>query len=167
MTKAARVRGWYNGYNWEERYAKLKVLKQRLVDGEMAPATGPCQLCGDPDVPVEYHDEDYSKEYFWGPPALFVLCRNCHRDKLHKRFARPFSWAAFLAHVRRGGYARDLQDKRIKGEIDALARALATGANHGPLQRLRSYSAVEGEEWFATLSVDPVTISPEAPRPRP
>lgn len=162
-----RSKGWYNGYSWYERYAKLKVLKRRLIDGEMGPAAGPCQLCGDTDVPVEYHDEDYSKEYLWGPPALFVLCRNCHRDKLHKRFARPFAWAAFLAHVRRGGYARDLQDRVIKREVDQLARALQRGQISGSLRPLRSYPQAPETEWFASLSTDPVTVTPAAPRPRP
>ena len=79
-------KGWYNGYAWNERNAKLRAMKRLVASKELAPAIGPCQLCGNPDVPVEYHDEDYCKPYIWGPPALFALCRNCHRDKLHKRW---------------------------------------------------------------------------------
>src|SRR5689334_10537327 len=110
--------GWYNGYDWNERNAKLKELKERLLRGEQAPPQGPCELCGDPEVPVEYHDEDYSLPYRWTRPALYCLCRTCHRDKLHKRFARQSAWKAFLAHVRRGGYARDLNDEEVKKEVD-------------------------------------------------
>ena len=98
---------WYNGYSAEERDIKFKALKRLIRKGEIPPATGPCMLCNDPDVAVEYHDEDYGEPFIWGPPALLTLCRNCHRDKLHKRFRRHSSWHAFIAHVRRGGYARD------------------------------------------------------------
>lgn len=159
--------GWYNGYDWTQRDAKLRVLKRLIAQGAMAPATGPCQLCGDPEVPVEYHDEDYSQPYLWGPPALFALCRNCHRDKLHKRFARPHAWSAFLAHVRRGGYARDLKEPGVKRDVVRLARALAAGGPQLSLEHKRPYGATPGREWFATLSCDPVTISPAAIRPRP
>lgn len=158
--------GWYNGYAWAERNAKLNELKRRIARGEQPPATGPCALCNDPEVPVEYHDEDYSLPYLWGPPALFALCRNCHRDKLHKRFARPFAWQAFLAHVRRGGYARDLKDPQCRREV--LEHQLAL--EHGDplaLEPLRPYRAVAGEEWFARLSLDPTTLSSKRARPRP
>ncbi len=159
-------RGWYNGYDWPERQAKLKQLKGRIARGEQLPASGPCELCGDPDVPVEYHDEDYSQPYLWGSPALFALCRNCHRDKLHKRFLRPSSWQAFLAHVRRGGYARDLKNPAIRTEVVLHQSALERGEQVG-LRQLRPYSRTPGEEWFAALSLDPSTVSPVGARPRP
>ncbi len=117
-------KGWYNGYGWAERNAKLRELKRLVALGEVPAACGPCQLCGDPDVPVEYHDEDYSKPYLWGPPALFALCRHCHRTKLHKRFAQPSAWMAFLDHVRRGGYARDLKVPSIRREVAQAQRLL-------------------------------------------
>lgn len=160
-------KGWYNGYAWNERNAKLRAMKRLVASKELAPAKGPCQLCGDPDVPVEYHDEDYSKPYIWGPPALFALCRNCHRDKLHKRFAKPFAWKAFLAHVRRGGYASDLKQPSIKREVLEVERALALGDNSPVLPTLRPYAIVEGTEWFSIVSLDPIIISPAAQRPRP
>lgn len=152
--------GWYNGYNWDERYAKLRALKARVASGQLRPAVGPCQLCGDPDVPVEYHDEDYSEPYVWGPPALFALCRNCHRDKLHKRFLRPHGWRAFLEHVRRGGYARDLADPAINREVSRLAKAFAEGEPPMPLATLRPYVHTAGQEWFASLSCDPAMSGP-------
>jgi hypothetical protein len=158
--------GWYNGYSWKEREAKLQELKRLIARGELLPASGPCDLCGDPDVPVEYHDEDYSKPYMWKPPALFALCRNCHRHKLHRRFLHPASWQAFLAHVRRGGYARDLKNPAIKREVMEYQSAVKRGEKVS-LKELRPHIQSPGEEWFAALSVDPVTISPEGPRPRP
>src|SRR3982751_6604015 len=100
-----KTTGWYNGYDWNERYAKLRALNRRIRAGDSRAPTGPCQLCNDPEVAVEYHDEDYSQPYLWEPPALYALCRHCHRHKLHKRFSRPYAWRAFLVHVRRGGYA--------------------------------------------------------------
>lgn len=158
--------GWYNGYDWSERNAKLKELKRRLASGEQRPAEGPCDLCGDPDVPVEYHDEDYSQPYLWSPPALFSLCRNCHRDKLHKRFARPAAWRAFLDHVRRGGYARDLKDRAIKDEVAAHQGAIERG-EESHLPSLRPYARLSGEEWFAKLTLDSGSLSNRGARPRP
>jgi hypothetical protein len=164
-----KTEGWYNGYGWSERYAKLRALKRLIDRGELPLAKGPCQLCGDPDVPVEFHDEDYSQPYLWGPPALFALCRNCHRDKLHKRFARPHAWLAFIAHVRRGGYARDLAAPELRREVATLAKALSAGEPPSALPSLngRTYASTIGEEWFANLSCDPTTVSPGGPRPRP
>jgi hypothetical protein len=162
-----KTEGWYNGYGWAERNAKLRALKRLLATGELPLAQGPCQLCGDPEVPVEYHDEDYSQPYLWGPPALFALCRNCHRDKLHKRFARPHGWLAFVAHVRRGGYARDLAEPELRREVAALAKALSIGKPPFGLSCRRAYASTVGQEWFANLSCDPIAVTPAAPRPRP
>ena len=96
---------WYNGYSPQEREIKFRVLKRLIDRGELPSASGPCMLCGDPDVPVEYHSEDYGEPFLWEPPAMRSLCRHCHRDKLHKRFSRHSAWEAYLMHVRRGGYA--------------------------------------------------------------
>jgi hypothetical protein len=159
-------RGWYNGYRWSERIAKLKELKRLLARGDIGPATGPCDLCGDPDVPVEYHDEDYSQPYVWTSPALFALCRNCHRDKLHKRFERPFGWPAFVAHVRRGGYARDRQDPVVKKEVALCQAALERGESF-QLRGLRPYQRRPGEEWFTNLRVDRHSRLDAAARARP
>lgn len=161
--------GWYNGYDWAERLEKLKVLQQRIADGDQCPATGPCDLCGDPGVEVEYHDEDYSKPYLWSPPALLALCRHCHRSKLHTWFFNPIGWQAHLAHVRRGGYASDLTDPRkpeIKAELQRLKAALKSGTSM-TLVSIRPYGAVVGEEWFAKLSTDPASLTAASSRPRP
>ncbi len=158
--------GWYNGYSWNERNVKLKELMSKIKRGELGPANGPCALCGDPDVPVEYHDEDYSKPYLWGSPALLALCRNCHRDKLHKRFSRPMAWKAFIAHIRRGGYARDLKDPVVKKEVTAYKAAIERGETSS-LRQLRPYLRVVGEEWFANLRMDIESLADPVARPRP
>jgi hypothetical protein len=159
------AKGWYNGYSPEERDAKLNALKRRIARGEVAQASGPCALCGDPDVPVEYHSEDYATEYRWNPPAMYPLCRHCHRDKLHKRFRRPSFWHAFLAHVRRGGYARDLKDPTIKREIQAYAAAIQRGEAPA-LRALRPYVRTAGGEWFSNLRMDPESLVDRSARPR-
>jgi hypothetical protein len=107
-------------------------------------------LCGDPTSPVMYHDEDYSLPYLWESPALLVLCGNCHKDKLHKRFGRPPShWHAFIAHVRRGGWASDIaKDAEIRKEVDRYRRALEAGEPF-ELRPLRPIGVVG--EWFANL----------------
>lgn len=158
-------KGCYNRYDWNERIAKLRTLKKRLASGELTQAVGPCELCGDPEVPVEYHDEDYRLPYLWSAPALFKLCRNCHRNKLQKRFADPAMWTAYLAHVRRGGYASDLKVSAIKAEFDG-ARAAAGRGETVVLRALRPYSGKAGEEWFAKITLDPQSLRSPAGRQR-
>lgn len=143
----------YNGYSSKERNDKFREMKRRIADGELAAASGSCALCGDPEVEVEYHDEDYSLPYRWVEPAMYILCRHCHRHKLHRRFARPILWQAYLAHVRRGGYARDLQDPRIKSEFEACYKAIKHG-HEFTLRELRQYLQNIGTEWFASLRLD-------------
>lgn len=157
---------WYNGYSAKERDIKSKVLKRMVAKGELPPASGPCMLCGDPDVAVEYHDEDYSEPFIWEPPALLCLCRHCHRDKLHKRFWRHSAWQAYIAHIRRGGYARDLKDKKIQKELEACRTAIERG-EPAILPVLRPYTREAGKEWFANLRMDPESLSDASARPRP
>lgn len=159
---------FYNGYSPAERDAKYQVLMERIAIGEQPEAAGPCMLCGDPTSPVMYHDEDYSLPYLWESPALLVLCGNCHKDKLHKRFGRPPShWHAFIAHVRRGGWASDIaKDAEIRKEVDRYRRALEAGEPF-ELRSLRPYVGVVGEEWFANLRLDEASKTDPAARPRP
>jgi hypothetical protein len=157
---------WYNGYSARERDYKFKIMKSRIAKGEIPPASGPCMLCGDPDVAVEYHDEDYGEPFIWGPPAMLSLCRHCHRDKLHKRFWRHAAWQAYLAHVRRGGYARDLKDITINKELMACRAAIERGEKF-TMRTLRPYKGIAGEEWFVKLRMDPASLSDPAARPRP
>jgi hypothetical protein len=157
---------WYNGYSPTERDKKSRELKHLIAKGELPSASGPCALCGDPEVPVEYHDEDYGEPFIWEAPALFCLCRNCHRDKLHKRFWRHSAWFAYTAHIRRGGYARDLKDKSIKKEVKAYQVALERGERI-PLRKLRPYQRKVGEEWFSNLRMDEESLCDPSARPRP
>lgn len=155
---------WYNGFSPKERNDKLKVMKGLIRRKELAPAAGPCALCGDPEVPVEYHGEDYGKPYLWMPPALLALCRHCHRDKLHKRFTRHSAWQVFVAHVQRGGYARDLKDPVIKKELDQC-KSLAEKGQPFSLRALRPYDRIVGSEWFANISIDPESLNDISSRP--
>lgn len=159
------VNSWYNGYSPKERDAKFKNMKRFLSMGMLAPALGPCMLCGDPDVIVEYHDEDYGEPFLWVPPALLSLCRHCHRDKLHKRFRRNSAWYAYLAHVRRGGYARDLKNATIKKEVAVCCSAIEQGKEFA-LRTLRPYPFTVGEEWFANLRLDFESLIDPAARMR-
>ncbi len=161
-----KEKGWYNGYPWSEREAKFEVLTRRIASGEQSPAAGPCDLCGDDEVPVEYHDEDYSPPYLWDFPALLALCRNCHRNKLHMRFRWPAMWRAFLAHVRRGGYAREFKDPKVKKEVALHLAAIARGET-STLSQLHPYRKVVGEEWFANLRMNIESLSDPNARPRP
>jgi hypothetical protein len=156
----------YNGYSTQERHRKAQAGKTARKTGEVPAPRGPCSICGDPDVPVEYHSEDYSQPYRWVPPAMHTVCRHCHRDKLHKRFTNPDLWRAFQAHVRRGGYARDLIDPVVAAELKRYRRALRRGEPF-VLRTLRPYSHQPGTEWWAGLSLDPETLTSPSARPRP
>jgi len=138
---------WYNGYSTKERDKKFKELKKRIARGETPPATGPCALCGDPDVPVEYHDEDYGEPFIWEAPALLALCRHCHRDKLHKRFWRQCR----LARIRRAYSERWLRsgspgrgDKARVGAVQARTRV--RGGFHP-----QTTSAIFGPNWAGVV----------------
>lgn len=155
---------WYNGFSPKERNDKLKVMNRLIRLKELAPAAGPCALCADPEALVEYHGEDYGMPYLWTPPALVALCRHCHRDKLHKRFIRQSAWQVFVAHVRRGGYARELKDPVIKKELDQC-KSLAEKGQPFSLSTLRSYERIVGSEWFANISIDPDSLNDIASRP--
>ena len=152
------VKSWYNGYSPKERDDKFKEMKKLLAKGELAEPSGSCALCNDNEVPLEYHDEDYGAPFIWEPPAMFALCRHCHRDKLHKRFNRPFAWSAYIAHIQRGGYARDLKDLEIKKEVDACKDAIEKNEVF-TLKNLRPYHHEIGKEWFVNLRMDIESLS--------
>lgn len=156
---------WYNGYSGHERDKKFKEYKLLVKRGILSPPTGPCALCGDPDVPVECHDEAYGEPFIWEPPALLALCRHCHRSKLHKRFGDVAGWQAFIAHIRRGGYARDLKNKDVKDEVRRCKEAILAG-EHFILRNLRHYAGTVGQEWFSRLRLDPESLADPAARPR-
>ncbi len=160
------TKNYYNGYSPEERRDKFVALKAGIAAGEIPAPAGPCMLCGDPDVPVEYHSEDYSVPYLYTPPAMYSLCKSCHRFRLHARFRNPRAWENYLAHVRRGGYARDLRDPEIQAEYRAYAVARKRG-EPGTLRTFRPYTGHIGEEWFAHLRMDTESLTDPAARPRP
>ncbi|MBW7907352.1 MAG: hypothetical protein H3C50_00295 [Kiritimatiellae bacterium] len=166
ISASAQIRNWYNGYSPEERNKKLALANQKLAAGELPEATGPCMLCGDPDALVEYHSEDYGEPFLWEPPAVYSLCQTCHRFKLHGRFARPEDWETYLAHIRRGGYARDLKEADVAAELMAYRKALQRGSSPAPLKTLRPYKGIVGEEWFARLRMDKESLTDPTARPR-
>lgn len=154
---------WYNGFSPEERIAKSDALKAALRNRTVMPPRGNCALCGEASDHLEHHSEDYAKDYQWTPPAMYVLCRHCHRDKIHNRFTRPEVWKAFKAHVRRGGYASEWNDPAIKREIAAFMKA---GESY-PLMPLRPYSGeVDREWWESRLATDPASLTAQWARPR-
>lgn len=156
---------WYNGYSPAEREAKGRAKWRLLRRGELVLWSGPCQLCGDPAVATEPHSEDYGEPYLWEPPAVYWLCRHCHRTKLHKRFLDPVGWAVFKAHVGRGGYAADLKLAEVKREVAGYRRALAAGSRRPELKVLRAASLSVGA-WFEGLRMDVESLRDPGARPR-
>jgi hypothetical protein len=120
-----------------------KNLDRLISKGKLSNAKGPCDLCNDPSVDCEYHDEDYGLPFIWEKPALLCLCRHCHRYKLHKRFNNPTNWNIFIAHVRRGGYAADLKNKDVIKELKLYKIALEKG-NNANLKSMRNYYLANG-----------------------
>jgi hypothetical protein len=160
-----RKGNWYAGFSPNERSDHLKAQKSLIAAGDLAPASGPCGICGDPDSPVEYHSEDYAQPYCWTPPAAYALCAYCHRHQLHRRFWRPDHWTAYLAHVRRGGYARDLENPTVRIEFEYFRWAVRRGRS-AKLYPLRPYAAIPGTEWFARLTMSVQSLRDPAARPR-
>ncbi len=158
--------GWYNGYPWPERWAKHLERERLKAAGTLAQRPGPCSICADPDAAVEPHGEDYSQPYRWNPPAEYMLCRTCHRNKLHKRFSNPIDWLTHLAHVRRGGYSSDLKVPAIQGELKSFRIALRRGERR-ILPALRTVRAFATVEWWESLSVAAESLQAPASRPRP
>jgi len=147
------VNSWYNGYSPKERDEKYKEMKRLISNASLSAPKAPCDLCNDPNSPVEYHDEDYGLPYIWTKPALLCLCRHCHRYKLHKRFKNPSNWNVYIAHIRRGGYASDLKNKDVIKELKFYKLALEKGED-ATLKNLRNYQQIIGKEWFSNLRMD-------------
>jgi hypothetical protein len=141
----------YNGFSGKERAANGAALRRAIEAGTVPVPAGSCSICGDPSAKLEYHSEDYSKPYSWSPPAAYLVCIACHRNKLHKRFGNPDMWEAFKAHVRRGGYASDLKQPEVARELKQYIAALRSG-DVLQLRPLRPYPHASGTEWWASLT---------------
>lgn len=149
----------YNGFTWKERMDKFKEMNRRLDAHDVLSPHGPCRLCNDPGghgtgVTFEYHDEDYGLPYSWCEPAAYMVCRNCHIYRIHQRAAHPEAWTVFLAHVRRGGYAREMRDPDVKRELAQHRQAILQGDASG-LRVLRATGSSVGQEWFSQLKMNP------------
>ena len=146
---------WYNGYSPAERLSKLDEQHRLFGNGRLPPWSPPCQMCSDPTANVAPHDEDYSRPYRWTPPATYALCAICHRQ-LHLRFARPLAWAAYKAHLRRGGYGSDLPNRAVDRELTALITALRAGRPFGLEPMRKSQPA---GMWWDRLTLDPASLT--------
>jgi len=160
----------YNGYSWDERWENELVMNRFIASGDVPKASGPCTMCGDPDAKVEYHGEDYGLPYIWTEPATYILCQHCHRQRLHRRFDRPFHWLAYLEHVRRGGDGSDLNtDPPDPDQFIAWLEALKSGKPFEPLPAIpgRQYRHKLDQEWFAGLTMNPASLTGTPFRCRP
>ena len=146
---------YYNGYSPQERARKLRAMHRQFPNRSHPGYLGPCQMCGDPNCPVEPHTEDYSEPYLWIPPAEYSVCRTCH-GRLHKRFKSLFAWEAYKAHLKRGGYGSDLKRPVIAREVTSLAKTIEAGT---PMQLppLRPRSAAD--DWWDRLTTDPASLT--------
>jgi hypothetical protein len=154
----------YNGYSGRERDRKYQEYKRLRALGLSVPAVPPCQLCGDPESPVEPHSEDYSMPYLWAPPAEYMICRSCH-GWIHKRFNRPDDWRDFQAHVRRGGYAREFSTPTVRKEREAAIAARLLG-HELTWSGLSDRPHRAGLDWWEQLTLMPESLSSPSARPR-
>jgi|APFre7841882630_1041343.scaffolds.fasta_scaffold59746_2 hypothetical protein len=155
----------YDGYKGAQREAKSRA--QHIREAQWLPShpPGPCAICGDPEVPLEPHSQDYSLPCPWSPPAEYALCSLCHVHRLHARFRNPQPWEAHKARVRRGGYSSDLKIPEIAAELAAFRAALKRNEGN-TLQVLRSRAST-GDEWWEDLLTDQSQLADRAARPRP
>jgi len=155
----------YNGYTPKERERKLRASYKVFPDHTHPLYQGSCQVCGDPDTPVEPHTEDYSEPFLWANPAEYSVCKRCH-GRLHKRFSTPHAWSAYKMHLRRGGFGADIKAGAVNNQVKSLTAALEVGKPFllPPLPRNKVST---GTEWWELLSVDPRTLTDPAARPRP
>ncbi len=154
----------YNGYGHAERMRRNRELKRaRQRNGlPKAKPTGPCEICGDPKPPFDVHAEDCSWPY---KPGGRVMCQICHRQKLHGRFAHPQNWQTYCAHVRRGGYGRDLKNPKVKMELRAYQAELKKGNRPPALQPIKGRIARRGG-WWTKLTCDREILVRFDSRPR-
>jgi len=80
--------GQYNGFSSRER-CRIAVLSNWLCRMGSVDRPTPCDLCGG--QADDEHAEDYYDIASW-----IGLCRRCHRNILHGRFARPARWLELL-----------------------------------------------------------------------
>lgn len=142
----------YNGYTSKEREKKLRAMHKAFPNYSHPYYSGPCDICGDPESSVAPHSEDYSEPYLWERPAEYAVCRTCH-SRLHKRFADPYAWAAYKAHLKRGGFGSDLKLVRNAAEVKRLASALEA-SGHIELAPMRP---IQNDRWWDQLTVDPAS----------
>jgi hypothetical protein len=154
----------YNGYTGRERDTKYQEFKRLKALGLGPSQSGPCQLCGDPSVPVDPHSEDYSLPYLWLAPAEYMVCRSCH-GWIHKRFGRPEAWSHFKSHVRRGGYAKEFAGPAVKKERDACSAAIANGIDFY-WAVIEGRDARTGMDWWEHLTILPASLTSILARPR-
>jgi hypothetical protein len=152
----------YNGYTGKEREKKLRAMDKEHPGRTHPYYKGPCDLCGDPDSPVEPHTEDYSEPYLWERPAEYAVCRRCH-NRIHSRFTYPMRWEAYKRHLRRGGYGSDLKNSAHSESVCRLAKELQQGPGF-ELEPMRQPSAPDA--WWEKLKTDPATQTDPSSRPR-
>ena len=146
---------YYNGYSPAERSRRNRELRRQRGSRPRGSVKGPCEICGDPQPPFDTHAEDCSWPY---KPSGRVMCHVCHRRKLHGRFAHPLNWQAYCAHVRRGGYGRDLSNPEVKAELKKYQAALSNGEKPRPLEALRGRNK-RRDGWWAKLTCDREILS--------
>ena len=149
---------WYNWFSPAQRNKKGRDRLKRIKNGETFPTHGQCTLCGDPDVDIEPHSEDYSEPFAWSEPAVYYLCVACHKSHLHKRFNSKNSWLTHLAHVRRGGYSSDRKSSEIVAELTAYKAALDRSEIPTPLKGLGRMRHFVDSPWWECLTMDRSSI---------
>ena len=87
------IRGWYNGWNWNQRRAVTPIQNAAVRSSELIRPTV-CSICGFSDPAnldgrgyIFMHLEDYSDPIGGVLPA----CKRCHYA-LHARFWKPGLW---------------------------------------------------------------------------
>ena len=136
---------YYNGYSPAERNRRFRALRKEHGSAKAVTSSVICEICGDPSGPFDHHSEDCSWPYRRGG---YRMCRVCHRQKLHRRFASPTNWAAFCAHVARGGYGREAGLPAFKAELKNYQNAVQAGLSPEPLEPIPNREAPKAGWWL-------------------
>ena len=83
----------YKGWTPAQRQASYKKTMKAIKDGVIPPATK-CELCGQTEGKVMYHNEDYSHPTKY----LMSMCWTCHM-MWHSKYRSPRSYRIYFYFV--------------------------------------------------------------------
>jgi hypothetical protein len=129
----------YNGYSGKDRNRVAMLQRKAIYEGTLPPPTK-CEICGQTDGGILYHNEDYDEAI----KGAHQLCIECHL-RLHARQFKPNTWHNYLAKIARGGIS-----KPYRTNSEFLRR------NMGPDDPFRADWENPRDVWYRRLTQRPM-----------